>query len=917
MSTPHDPFDGPDLPESPDLPEPPDRPISADRLRSLYKLLLTLYPRDFGQRFETDLLQAFDDRRGERRFHGTTGGLRLIAFLLRDFMKSVPLARPRHDRRGIELMINDVLRDLRFSFHMLVKNPLFTVAAVATLALGIGLNAATFSAVHGILLRPLPGAEDPDELVQVYREWAGIEFGSNSVPHYQDVRDRTEDVFENVAAWFFEPMSIAADGQTERTMGLMVSANFFQTFGVEPVVGRAFIPGVEDEGPGAHPVAVISNGFWHTRFGADPGVVGTTISINGHAFEIVGVTPADFNGPMTIAEPPLFVPLMMVNVIRPGFDVLSARGSNSMNVIGRMQDGVTLERVAQRMDVVLDQLREEYPASYDDQLGTTLVLQSEAGIHPSFGAAQMGMSTVMMAVVGLLLLLACVNVANLFLARARDRKREMGIRLSLGASRARIVQQLLTESLTFSFVAGLAGLAIADVSVGLLAAFRPPIDGPWAVGVEMDSTVLLFTAAVSLAAGFAFGMAPALQAARTETISSVKGTGGRVGRSRMSSGLVVAQIALSLILLTSAGLFLRSLQSATRIDPGFDDPANLVMASVDPQLQGFDEAEARAFWDRVLGDVARMPDVSSVALTSTPPLGLNASDRGVEIPGYDFAENERSSLRYAYVSEGYVETMGIDLLEGRSFTQADDADAPPVMLINRRFADRFWPGESAVGKAVLTAGTSWTVVGVLETGKYGSLGEDPTEFMYMPNRQRFRSDMTVVARTPADPAAVMQSIRQLVRSMDPDMPVYDVRTMEDHMGIALLPARLGGTVLGIFGLLGLALAAVGIYGVMAYSVSQRKRELGIRVAMGADRGSVVRLVLGEGLRLAVIGTIVGLAASLGAARLVQGLLYDVSAVDPVAFTLVPATLLAVALLAVYVPARRAASVDPIGALKAE
>lgn len=700
-------------------------------------------------------------------------------------------------------------------------------------------------------------------------------------------------------------------------MGLVVSANFFQTYGAQPVLGRAFIPGVEDRDPGAHPVAVISNGFWQTRFGADPDVIGRSISLNGHPFEIVGAAPEDFNGPMSIAEPPIFIPLMMTNVVSPGFDVLSARGSNSMNVVARMLDGVTLERVAERMDVVLTQLSEEYPDSYDDQLGTTLVLQNEAGIHPSFGAAQMGMSTVMMAVVGLLLLLACVNVANLFLARARDRRREMGIRMSLGAGRGRIVQQILTESLMFSFVAGLAGLAIAKVSVGLLSAFRPPIDGPWSVDVEMDTTVLLFTAAVSLAAGFAFGMAPALQAAKTDTVASVKGTGGRVGRSRMSSGLVVAQIALSLILLTSAGLFLRSLQAATRIDPGFDDPTNLAMASVDPRLQGYDEPQTRDFWDRVLVDVGRLPDVASAALTSTPPLGLSSSDRSVAIPGYEFAENERSSLHFAYVSEGYVETMGIDLVEGRTFAAADDADAPPVMVVNRRFADRFWPGESGVGKTVETAGESWTVVGVVETGKYGSLSEDPTEYMYLPHRQRFRSDLTLVVRARTDAQGVMQSIRETVRRMDPDMPVYDVRTMEDHMGIALLPARLGGTVLGIFGLLGLVLAAVGIYGVMAYSVSQRKRELGIRVAMGADRRSVLRLVLGEGMKLAVIGTVIGIAAALGAARLVQGLLYDVSAVDPVAFTLVPATLVAVAILAVYIPARRAASMDPMGALKAE
>lgn len=889
-----------------------------DRLRVFYRRLLELYPRDFRDRYAADLLQAFDDRRGERRFRGRVGGFRLLLFLLRDFVTSVPLARSQTKRRGVDDMMNDLIRDLRFSVHMLLKNPMFTIAAVATLALGIGLNAATFSAVHSILLRPLPGTEDPDELVQIYREWAGIEYGSVSVPHYQDLRDRTDDVFENVALWGFEPLSLAAEGQSERTMGLTVSANFFQTYGVQPSLGRVFLPGVEDRDPGAHPVVVISHGFWQTRFGSDPEVIGRTVSLNGHPFEVVGVTPEDFNGPVTFAAPPIYVPLMMANVLVPAFNRLEARGNNSMSAVGRMRDGVTLERVGERLDVLLTELGEEYPDQYEDQLGHTLVLQSEAGIHPSFAAAQTGMSTVMMAVVGLLLLIACVNVANLFLARARDRRREIGIRMSLGAGRGRIVQQLLTESILFAVIAGLAGVALADVAVGLLSSFRPPIDGPWSFDVEMDSTVLWFTGAVSLAAGFVFGMAPALQAARSDTVAAVKGEStGREGRSRMSSGLVVVQVALSLLLLTSSGLFLRSLQSATQIDPGFDSPSSLAMAAVDPRLQGYDEAGARAFWDRLLDEVTRMPAVASAGLTFVPPLGLSSSDRGVEVPGYDFAPGERSSIEYTYVSEGYIEAMGIDLLQGRTFRRSDDDDAPRVMIVNQRFADRFWPDESPLGKTVRAAREEWRVVGVVETGKYRSLGEDPTEYMYLPYRQIFRSDLTLVARTEGDPQAVMGRIRTLVRSIDPDLPVYDVRTMEDHMGIALLPARLGGMVLGIFGLLGLALAAVGIYGVMAYSVAQRRRELGIRVAMGANRRAVLRLVLGEGLRLALVGTVIGLAGALLAARLVQGLLYDVSAIDPVAFTVVPITLVAVAALAVYVPARRAASVDPIRALKAE
>ena len=889
-----------------------------DRLRRIYRAALALYPHDFRRRYEADLLQAFDDRRAEPRFRGHLGGLRLVAFLLRDFVTSMPMAYQRTPRRGVDGMMRDVLRDLRFGAHMLLRDPIFTFAAVATLALGIGLNAATFSAVHTILLRPLPGVEEPEALVQIYRQWPGIEYGSNSVPHYQDLRDRTDDVLESVAAWYFEPMSLSVEGATERTMGLVVSANFFQTFGVRPELGRPFLPGVEDRDPGAHPVVVISHGYWQSAFGADPSVVGRTMTVNGNAFEIVGVTPEEFNGPFSVADPPLYAPIMMAEVLNPAVNRIEARGSNSMNVVGRMRDGVTVDRVREHLEVVSAQLGEEHPRHYDEQVGHTLVLQSEAGIHPSFGAAQMGMSTVMMAVVGLLLLLACVNVANLFLARARDRRREMGIRLSLGAGRGRIVQQLLTESLLFSVVAGLAGLALASVSVGFLEVFRPPIDGPWGVEVEMSSTVLWFTAAVSLGAGLLFGMAPAIQAARADTIPAIKGeSAGGAGRSRMSSGLVVAQIALSLLLLTSSGLFLRSLQAATRIDPGFDEPGSIAMTSVDPGLQGYEDARAREFWDTLLREVGRMPEVSSVGLTMYVPLGLSSSDQGVDIPGYTFTDEERRSLPYSHVSEGYLETLGVELIEGRTFTRSDDGSAPPVMIVNQRFADSFWPGESAVGKTVGAAGESWTVVGVVETGKYRSLGEDPSAFMYFPFRQRFRSGMTLVARTGSDPQPVMRRVRELVRSFDPDMPVYDVRTLEDHMGIALLPARLGGTVLGVFGLLGLLLAAVGIYGVMAYSVSQRRRELGIRVAMGADRRSVLKLVLGQGMRLALLGTVIGVAAAFAATRMVRGLLYDVSALDPVAFAAVPLTLMGVAALAVWLPARRAASVDPIRALKVE
>jgi predicted permease len=701
-------------------------------------------------------------------------------------------------------------------------------------------------------------------------------------------------------------------------MGMLVSANFFQTYGVTPLLGRVFIPGEESVGPGAHPVAVLGHGFWQDRFGGDPGIVGRTLILNGHPFEVVGVAPEDFNGPVNFADIPIYVPLMMQMEIDPGYNRLDARGNNMMTVVGRLRPGVTLERAQQVVDVTLARLGEELPDHYDDQVGTTLVPQMEAGIHPMFRSAQVGMSAVIMAVVALLLLIACVNVANLFLARARERRREMGIRLSLGAGRARVVRQLLTESLVFATLAGLAGLGLAHFAIGVLSNIRPPMDGPWHFSIEMDDRVLLFTLVVSLATGVLFGLAPALFASRANVVDSVKGeSSGRAGRSRMSSGLVVAQIALSLLLLVSSGLFLRSLQGATQIDPGFDDPSSLVLVSADPGLQGYDQARARAFWDHVLVEVEALPEVRSVGLTDWLPLGISSSDRGVEIPGYEFAEGERQSLFYQMVTEGYLETMGIDLLEGRTFTRQDDEAGAPVLVINRRMAEHFWPGESAVGKVVRTAGQDRQVIGVVETVKIQRLGEPPTDQMFLSQRERFQSGMIVVARTAGDPSTALRRIQEIVRAKDPDLPVFDVRTMDQHMGTALLPARLGGSVLGLFGVLGLLLAAVGIYGVMAYSVAQRNREMGIRVALGADRGMVLKLVLGEGLRLAIVGTVIGLLGAAGAAQLVKGLLYNVSALDPVAFAVVPLLLVGVAALAVYIPARRAAGLEPMRVLKSE
>ncbi len=815
-------------------------------------------------------------------------------------------------------MSANIINDLRQALRLLLKGPLFSVVAISTLALGIGLNAATFSAVHALLLRPLSGAAEPEELVQLYRQWPGMDYGSNSIPHYHDVRDRAGDVFENTAAWFFAPMSLSGGGRSERILGMVASANFFQTYGVVPALGRAFLPGVEDRSPGAHAVVVLGHSFWQARFGGDPSVIGRTLEINGRPFEIVGVAPSAFKGPMNVLDMPLYVPLMMQAEIMRGTNLIESRGNNMMTVVARLSEGKTIDHARERMDAVLLRLKEELPDAYKEQRGTTLIYQSDVGIHPTFRSAQVGMSTVMMAVVSLLLLIACVNVANLFLARARERRREMGIRLSLGAGRGRILQQLFTESLAFSVLSGLAGVGLAYLVTRILSGIKLPIDAPFSLTIDVDVSVLLFTLGVSVLAGVFFGLAPALQAARSDLVSAVRGESARRGGgSRLSGALVVCQMALSLILLVSSGLFLRALEAATVIDPGMDEPGNLVMASMDPGLQGYPKAQTRQFYDRLRGDLLSLPEVRALGFTSDVPLGFDNSDRGVEIPGYVFSEGERKSLQYSVVTEGYLEALGVDLLEGRTFSRQDDETGAPVIIVNRRFAERFWPDGSALGRIVQTAGKQRQVVGVVETGKYRSLGEEPTEFMYLPERELFRSELTLVVRTLENPESVLRAVRETVRRIDPNLPLFDVRTMEDHMGIALLPARLGGSVLGMFGVLGLALAAVGIYGVMAYSVAQRQRELGIRVALGADRSRVVQLVLREGLKLAGIGIVLGLAGAAAAAQLVKGMLYDVRAIDPVAFGTIPLLLLLVAAAAVYLPARRAARVEPMRVLKVD
>jgi predicted permease len=818
---------------------------------------------------------------------------------------------------GPVLSIAALRADLRFAGRMVVKSPLFTAIVVLTLALGIGLNTAVFSAVDALLLRPLPGVRSADELVQLYRTYpGGMAYGSNSIPHFWDLRRRSTEVFSGVAAWSFVTANLTTTDRPVRVFGQMVSADLFTVLGAQAARGRTFVP-AEDEGRGAHPVAVLSDAGWRAHFGADPDIVGRRVMLNGQSVEIVGVTAPDFNGPMPIVAPVFWMPLMQLEQLRPGGgSAFENRGNNYMNAVARLRPGVSFEQARARMQAVAEELRAEFPSQYEGG-GINLVRQMEAGIHPTMRGAQLGLSAVVMVVVGILLLVACVNVANLFLARARDRAREMAIRLALGARRGALVRQLLVESLVFSVIAGAAGLLVAWTAIGLANGITLPVDIDFRPDLRLSPSVLGFALGATVVTGALFGLAPAFAATRPSLIPALKGEApAGAGRSRMGRGLVVAQMALSIVLLVGAGLFLVNLRGATSLDKGFVSE-NLLMVDLDPDLQGYTRAATEQFYRTLLERLGSDPAVRSVGLIDQVPLGLGTSDRFVEIPGYVSAENEDMSIYYASVSPGYFATMGVPLVQGREFTAQDDSGAVRAMVVNQRFVDRFWPGQDAVGRTVKASQRLYTVIGVVPTGKYARLGESPQAHMWFAQAQVWSAGMTLMVRTAGDPTSVVPVVRREVAALDQDLPVSNVRTMERHLGISLLPARLTGAALGVFGVLGLVLASVGMYGVMAYSVAQRTREIGIRMAIGAAARDVIALIMRQGLTLVIGGTVIGLVGAWGASRLLHGLLYGERVMDPWTFVLVPLVLIAVSAVAMFVPARRAAHVDPAITLRAD
>ncbi|MGO8732338.1 MAG: ADOP family duplicated permease [Terriglobia bacterium] len=816
--------------------------------------------------------------------------------------------------------LETLLQDLRYGARQLRRNPGFTAVAVLTLALGIGANTTIFSVTNALLFRAPAGIERPDRLVLLFRRFARNRVEMNvSYPNFRDWRDQNR-AFSGLAAHKTIWLGLSAEGESGRVQGAMVSGNYFDVLGVRPALGRTFLP-EEDRIPGAYPVAVVSYGLWNRRFGSDPGLVGRKIRISGHAFTVIGVAPRGFKGTVVGESPEIWVPMMMAAQVAPpnwqGW--MGKRNWSMVQVIGRVKPGVSLEQAQANMDTVARQLEQAYPR---ENRGLGIVLLPKITLYPWERAKVVEFGALLTAVVGLVLLIACANVANLLLARAATRQKEMAVRLTIGASRARLIFQLLTESMLLALMGGTLGRLLTNWGADILS--KVAVRSTFLPGGDFspDGRVLSFTVLLSILTGLAFGSAPAWQACSVDPSPALKEEARTLGspRSRLQGVLVIAQIAASLVLLTGAGLLLRTLKNYLAVNPGFE-MKNILDVSLDLDLAGYSETQGRSFCQRLVGGVRALPGVESASLADGAPIAGGTNETTVLDYGQGRILGESDlRVKLVAVTPGYFRTLGIRLVAGRDFAEEDTAQAPRVAVINETMAQRLWPGENAFGKRFATSqsgGPYFQVVGVAKDMRVEALGEAPGLAMFVPFAQEYQAGMTLLVRTATDPMALLPAIRREVQSQDKNLPVFDVTTLREAVGTTLNQQKLYATLIGSFALVALVLAAIGIYGVISYSVARRTHEIGVRMALGAERSDVLRLVVGHGMVLTLVGMAIGLAGAFGATRVLSTLLFGVRSTDLVTFAGVSTLLAAVALLAICIPARRATKVDPMVALRYE
>jgi putative ABC transport system permease protein len=813
--------------------------------------------------------------------------------------------------------MESLLKDTRYALRRLRQSPGFTAVAVAIIALGIGANTAIFSIVNAVLFRPQP-YERPDELVNIYVSDAdGRTFATTSFPEFREFRQQT-DLFAGTVAFDLNILTRLTDDGAEVMLGEYVTADYWHVLGLHPVRGRAFTP--DDDVPGSAPVAILAYQTWQRKFGGDATIVGKTLNLNGAPVTIVGIGPNAYTGVVVGVTSELWVPFGSLQTLAPDrAAVLDQRDSHSTWVRARLKPGVTVAQAQAAMNVVMTRLAATYPES---DAGRKVLVTSAAGvrIHPAVDRTVQPVAGFLMIVVGLLLAIACSNLVNLLLARAAGRQKEIALRLAIGASRGRLVRQFLIESLALATAGGAVGLVIAHGLSRAIAAFRPPLPIPIALNLGLDWRVLGFTVLLSLVTGTLFGLVPALRASKPDLMRSLKEdeVTFRAGHRRfgLRNLLVVSQVAVSMLLLVGAGLFVRSLGRAQQVDPGFETTR---AAIVTLSLGRVPEERARALLHQYLEQLAARPGVRSVALANRVPLGFAIRTAGITVPGYPLPPGtDDIEADYTTVGPGYFKTLGIPLLRGRDFTERDDASAPAVAIVSEAMARTFWGTLDVLGRTVRLEGkpaATLEVVGVARDTKVRTLGERPRPYLYTPFAQHYEDMVAVVAATAGDPTGVLATMRHALKTLDPDMPVFSATTMPQHLGIMLFLPRMGAALLSLFGVLAMLLASIGLYGVIAFAVSRRTRELGIRLALGARTEQVVGMVVREGMVLVATGCGIGLALALVAAQPLRSVLYGVSPTDPIALGVVVALLASVAALASYLPARKAARVTPIEALK--
>ncbi len=812
-----------------------------------------------------------------------------------------------------------LLQDLRFAVRRLAKRPGFTLIAVLSIAIGIGANTAIFSLVNAIIFRKLP-LDRPAELVEIYKAAPGFTHGPVSFPDLRDLEREGGEVFSGVAAFRLAFVQEDFAGGVEALPAEVVTGNYFPLLGVPALHGRTLLPS-DDVVPGGHPVVMLSHGYWQRRSGGDPTAVGREIRLNGRPFTIIGVAPRAFTGSLRGLSPAVYGSRMMIGQLQPGDqDELETRGNQGVFAKARLKPGVSEGQAEIALARLTRSLRDQYPGQWQQDNKLVTVATADIIMNPMLDRVIVPAAILMMVVVGLVLLIACANLASFLLAQAADRRKEVAIRLAMGAERSRLIRQVLTEAAALALVGGGAGVLLASLILSGVEQADLPLPIPIALDLRPDGTVLIFSLTLTLVAGLLFGLAPAVQATKPEVAPTLKNEGaggGRPNRYNLRNVLVVVQVAVSLLLLVGSALFLRSFRARLDIDPGFGArPAAVINVQASAALRA--EDQGRKFFRALRQDLLALPGVEAVGLTGDLHLSpLNNSQSSVSVPGVDPPPDRPGHPIYSTrVDGGFFDAAGVRIVAGRTFAESD-RDGPPVVIVSEAFGRRFWPGGSALGQVFRVDTVQQTVVGVAADAKVNSLGEDLTPFLYRPYEQDPSSGMEVVIRTTGIADGFVSKAVAVVRRLDPEAQIIQAKTMERHLSAMLLPHQLAAWIISSFGALALLLASIGLFGVVSYAVSTRSREVGIRMALGAEPQGVVRLLMGSGLQLVVVGTVIGLGVALAAGRALRGVLYGVQAMDPVAFAVAPVVLVAVAVLAAWLPARRAIHISPVRSLKSD